>query len=224
MTTVRADDQELCLLRSYSNPRQNDHDSSKWELWEALRATSAANTYFDAHIKEDVRYVDGALKSNNPIYSVMSEADDLWDMPETLMVSIGTGEKDPSPIGGNMVDLARTLTKTLLSASDTEKFFRRSHRRMAEQGLLYRFNVPNLGKVKLHDYKAISTVIHNTQRFLGDGLIEREIGRCANSIQHEPETVNAPIPTPSPSTAAQLTSREEGEILSTGLIYHTNCH
>ncbi|KAI8236273.1 Vegetative incompatibility protein HET-E-1 [Colletotrichum sp. SAR 10_99] len=78
VATVRADDEELLLLRSYVNKQQPDVHSAKFEMWEALRATSAASTYFKEYRRGNEGYVDGAFKSNNPIFEVHHEAADLW--------------------------------------------------------------------------------------------------------------------------------------------------
>ncbi|KAI8256446.1 Vegetative incompatibility protein HET-E-1 [Colletotrichum sp. SAR11_239] len=78
VATVRADDEELLLLRSYVNKQQPDVHSAKFEMWEALRATSAASTYFKEYRRGNEGYVDGAFKSNNPIFEVHHEATDLW--------------------------------------------------------------------------------------------------------------------------------------------------
>lgn len=184
VTTVQADDQELCLLRSYENQYQPPSNLDEWELWEALRATSAANTYFKEHSRGNVRYLDGALKANNPVFQVLAEARELWDDPEVLMVSIGTGEKAPAPIQGNIIALAKTLTKTLLNTGDTEKRFRREHKSMVDDGLIYRFSVPSLGRVKMENYRAIPAVIQETGRFMGELSELTQLMACSNKIQY----------------------------------------
>ncbi|KAF7559636.1 hypothetical protein G7046_g4511 [Stylonectria norvegica] len=214
VTSVRVEDQELCLLRSYDNPQQPLPSETDWELWEALRATSAANTYFKEHRKGNSGFLDGALKSNNPIYSVMAEANELWDMPEVLMVSIGTGQKNAAPIQGNIMKLAKTLTKTLINPADTDRNFRRAHRKLAENGFLYRFNVPSLGHVKLEDYKSIPSVILETERYLTEVLMLNDVKKCSQRVREilTPEPVS--VEKPDTAKLTDLTQDEKGKKVS----------
>ncbi|CAM1511722.1 Fc.00g092350.m01.CDS01 [Cosmosporella sp. VM-42] len=183
VTTVCANNQELCLLRNYDNPYQSAPGAEEWEIWEALRATSAANTYFKHHQKGNFEYLDGAIKGNNPIYQVMMEAEELWDEPEAIMVSIGTGEKTLAPIQGNIIKLAQTLTKTLINPGDTDRKFRRDYRVMDDRDLVYRFSVPKLGHVKLEDYKSMRTVIEDTELFVREASMMDYLQRCSGKVK-----------------------------------------
>lgn len=129
-------------------------------------------------------YLDGALKANNPVYQVMMEADELWDDPAAVMVSIGTGEKTPAPIQGNIMKLARTLTKTLINPGDTDKHFRRDHKFMADNDLIYRFNVPRLGHVKLEDYRSIPAVIRDTRSHFNNTPMAETVKTCSDKIKY----------------------------------------
>lgn len=100
-------------------------------LYEALRATSAAPTYFDAFRCGSETFCDGAILVNNPTAIACHEAKLLWpDIPIEVLVSVGTGRCDPrlvgdqsqrvgatGPTGDSIFELARTL---LSSATDTE--------------------------------------------------------------------------------------------------------
>jgi calcium-independent phospholipase A2-gamma len=100
-------------------------------LYEALRATSAAPTYFDAFRCGGETFCDGAILVNNPTAIACHEAKLLWpDLPIDALVSVGTGRCDPrlvseqnqrvgptGPSGDSIFELARTL---LSSATDTE--------------------------------------------------------------------------------------------------------
>ena len=62
------------------------------EIWKALRATSAAPTFFDSIEIDGVEYVDGGFGCNNPAVAVYEEAKKLWpDRDIGCIVSIGTG-------------------------------------------------------------------------------------------------------------------------------------
>lgn len=182
VTAVRSDNQHLATLRSYTNPREAEETDS-WELWEALRATTAANTYFRAHPQDGAEYLDGALKAPNPVYQVMGEANGLWDHPDAIMISVGTGEKIPKPIKGNLMSLAKVLTKTLLDPEEADRNFQRANRRMVRNGLFYRFTVPALGHVKLEDFSSLGDVKQRTTRFLDSIPMLKYLASCADAFE-----------------------------------------
>ncbi|KAK4534532.1 hypothetical protein CDCA_CDCA02G0557 [Cyanidium caldarium] len=105
--------------------------SAHHRLYEALRATSAAPTYFDAFENGGQVFCDGALLVNNPTAIAYHEARLLWpDAPISALVSVGTGRcdvrllKEQAARRGaadghrdSIFELARTL---LSSATDTE--------------------------------------------------------------------------------------------------------
>ncbi|KAF9874662.1 ankyrin repeat protein [Colletotrichum karsti] len=161
VTTVRADDEELLLLRSYVNNQQPDTHSSQFEMWEALRATSAASTYFKEYRRQNEGYVDGAFKSNNPIFEVHHEAADLWPGRDVFLVSIGTGTKPSAPVGTNAIKLVRTMTKL---ATATEG------------------SAPGIGAVDLGNSKMIGNVAMRTDTYLRDTGTAREVASCSREM------------------------------------------
>lgn len=183
VTTVLAEHAETCLLRNYDNAYQSDGISDRFELWEALRATSAANTHFQELVKNGICYLDGAVKGNNPVYEVMMEADEVWDDPTAVMLSIGTGEKEPTPLQGDYAQHLKTYSRITVNAADTDRNFRRDYRRMADGGRMFRFDVPDGGRVKLGDYEAMLLVKQDTERFLRGIRTREEVWRCAEQIK-----------------------------------------
>jgi predicted acylesterase/phospholipase RssA len=84
-----ADVNSAVRLRSYS---------SRWEqskgctVWEAARATSAAPLYFDpiSFGVPPMKYIDGALRYNNPVRVLYDETKSEWPgRPIACVVSIG---------------------------------------------------------------------------------------------------------------------------------------
>jgi len=62
-------------------------------MWQAGRATSAAETYFPAFVLDDMVLWDGGNAVNNPAVSVYAEAVNLWgDDQDYKMLSIGCGK------------------------------------------------------------------------------------------------------------------------------------
>ncbi|KAI8227165.1 Vegetative incompatibility protein HET-E-1 [Colletotrichum sp. SAR 10_77] len=182
VATVRADDEELLLLRSYVNKQQPDVHSAKFEMWEALRATSAASTYFKEYRRGNEGYVDGAFKSNNPIFEVHHEATDLWPGRDMFLVSIGTGTKPSTPLGGHVVKLVRSMTKLATATEGSWIRFHRTHKQLAEDHRLFRFSAPGIGEVDLGNYKMIGNVAMRTETYLRDTTTSRDIARCSKEM------------------------------------------
>ena len=83
------------MFRSYSG---DGIRSSKCAIWQAVRATSAAPSFFkEMYIdnpRPGINYVDGGLGHNNPSQVALDEAGRVW--PESkhfCLVSIGTGRQ-----------------------------------------------------------------------------------------------------------------------------------
>ncbi|TDZ31377.1 Calcium-independent phospholipase A2-gamma [Colletotrichum spinosum] len=182
VTTVRAADEQLILLRTYQNTARADPYSSTFEMWEALRATSAASTYFKPHRQGTVRYLDGAFKSNNPIFEVHHEASDLWPEREVCMVSIGTGTKPNTPLGGHVVQLARSMTKLATATEGSWVRFHRTHKVLAEQNRLFRFSAPGVGIVDLGDSKKLGDVAMRTEGYLQETSTARDVAACSEEM------------------------------------------
>ncbi|KAI8292891.1 Vegetative incompatibility protein HET-E-1 [Colletotrichum sp. SAR11_240] len=183
VATVRADDEELLLLRSYVNKQQPDMHSAKFEMWEALRATSAASTYFKEYRRgNEEGYVDGAFKSNNPIFEVHHEAADLWPGRDVFLISIGTGTKPSTPLGGHVVNLVRSMTKLATATEGSWIRFHRTHKQLAEDNHLFRFSAPGIGEVDLGNYKMIGNVAMRTETYLRDTTTARDIARCSKEM------------------------------------------
>ncbi|KAK1659020.1 hypothetical protein BDP55DRAFT_733684 [Colletotrichum godetiae] len=182
VTTVQTDDNELLLLRSYETRQELDKHSKQFQLWEALRATSAATTYFKEYRRGNAGYLDGALKSNNPIFQVRQEARDQWPDREAFLISIGTGTKPSVPLRGNLIHLARTLTKLVTETEETWNRFRGSHKEMLKDSLLFRYSVPELGGVDLGNHKLMGMVRSNTERHLREAATEKYVTVCAKKM------------------------------------------
>ncbi|KAF6802449.1 ankyrin repeat protein [Colletotrichum sojae] len=182
VTTVRADDEELLLLRSYNNKQQPDTHSSSFEMWEALRATSAASTYFKEFRRGNEGYVDGAFKSNNPIFEVHHEACDLWPDRDAFLVSIGTGTKPSAPLGGHVVKLVRSMTKLATATEGSWIRFHRTHKKLAEDNRLFRFSAPGVGEVDLGNHRMIGSVAMRTETYLRETTTARDVATCSREM------------------------------------------
>ena len=84
---------ELHLMCNYGKARQGQKSPSERKVWEAVRASASAPTYFPAF--ED-KFLDGGLMANNPTLDTMTEViEDSKSAGQPLqigmVVSLGTG-------------------------------------------------------------------------------------------------------------------------------------
>eukprot|EP00210_Caulerpa_lentillifera_P000261 g254.t1 len=90
------------LFRNYEfsvNTERSEQSfgSSKYEIWQGIRASSAAPYYFDDFKLDGLHFQDGATTANNPAALAVKEARLLW--PENsidCLCSIGLGAVPPS--------------------------------------------------------------------------------------------------------------------------------
>ena len=166
---VQASDGEICLFRTYDSLRALDLDPT---IWQACRATSAATTFFDPIEigRYRQKFADGALGHNNPIHSVIDEANDHWENAAAnvqCIVSIGTGEPHSLPVGNNAWELVETLKKIATKSQDTAERFARDHSEFLSEGKYYRFNVvKGLESVGLEEHKKADAIASATNTYM----------------------------------------------------------
>lgn len=126
--------------------------SSKYKVWQAVRASSSAPGYFEEFFLDNHVHQDGGLLINNPAAIAIHEAQLLWpDEPIQCLVSIGCGKYTPafvdtSPDGLGTVgtapkgtSLRMKLTSLIESATDTE-VVHRLLQDLLPSGTYYRMN------------------------------------------------------------------------------------
>ena len=106
--------------------------SSKYKVWQAVRASSSAPGYFEEFVLDNHLHQDGGILINNPAAIAIHEAQLLWpDEPIQCLVSIGCGKYTPafvshpdgavgSPATPKGTSLRMKLTSLIESATDTE--------------------------------------------------------------------------------------------------------
>ncbi|KAI9841344.1 MAG: hypothetical protein M1837_000777 [Sclerophora amabilis] len=188
-------------------------------IWQAVRATSAALTYFEpirfGHPPES--WVDAGLGFNNPAKALLKEAEYIWRDDDDnfnrndigLFLSLGTGIPRvirPSS-GGNMSRLAKDISARLGvpvdviemmqgSVTDAERV---AHEMRSDlhRSVYHRFNVDQgLQEVELFDYESVERMTADTKEY----LIRREddINTCTRLM------VGLPLNHPSIGTAVPL--------------------
>jgi calcium-independent phospholipase A2-gamma len=93
-------------------------------VWEAIRASSAAPSYFDELLRRGDKLIDGGIIANNPTAIAIAEAKALWpDVPIDLVLSAGTGIRPRGPVENtNQPFVVSVAVSMLESATETEKY------------------------------------------------------------------------------------------------------
>ncbi|KAM4677624.1 calcium-independent phospholipase A2-gamma [Discoglossus pictus] len=97
--------------------------SCQYNLWQAIRASSAAPGYFQEYVLGNDLHQDGGLLINNPCALAVHECKSLWpNVPLQCVISLGTGRYES--VGKSNVthtSLKTKLTNVISSATDTEE-------------------------------------------------------------------------------------------------------
>ncbi|XP_029470880.1 calcium-independent phospholipase A2-gamma isoform X2 [Rhinatrema bivittatum] len=114
------------VFRNYSHlPGVKSHylGGCQYNLWQAIRASSAAPGYFQEYVLGPDLHQDGGLLMNNPCALALHECKCLWpNVPLQCVVSLGTGRFQY--MGKNNVtytSLKTKLTNVISSATNTEE-------------------------------------------------------------------------------------------------------
>ncbi|XP_051962265.1 calcium-independent phospholipase A2-gamma-like isoform X2 [Xyrauchen texanus] len=95
---------------------------SGYQLWEAVRASSAAPGYFQEFPLQGDIHQDGGLILNNPCALAVNESRLLWpNQPFQCVLSLGTGRYDNARRGpATSTSLRAKISNLICSATDTE--------------------------------------------------------------------------------------------------------
>lgn len=120
------------VFRNYCLPynfRSEYMGGIKHKVWEAVRASSSAPTYFEECKLGDLLHQDGGIMVNNPTAVAVHEARLLWPHCQIqCIVSCGTGRTDPmykenQPLDTGVSSWKSKFMKILDGATDTERKF-----------------------------------------------------------------------------------------------------
>lgn len=167
----------LGLPRILSTYDPNDRTT---RIWEALRATSAAPTFFEEMQfgTPKVTYLDGGVGFNNPCAEVDYAAKALWDNPIGVIVSVGTGLQSLSsvkkmaswlPFGlGTDISLATALAGMATSTARVDNEMRRMYNNSDTR--YYRFDVDRgLANISLEQWMKEDEMASLTEQYMQDG-------------------------------------------------------
>ena len=158
-------------------------------IWEAVRATSAAPTFFKRIIIDGEPYVDGGMGCNNPIQQVLEEAELVFpDRHVACIVSIGTGQAQtisiPEPgwfqrmLPLQVVDAIRKI------ATDCETSAQVAARRFERTpGVYFRFNVEQgMQQVGLEQWERLDEVRAHTGQYIRMAHVDPRLDAAVASI------------------------------------------
>ena len=156
-------------------------DFRECKIWEVVRATSAATTFFPSIScgRQEIEFIDAGFGHNNPAEVILHEAAELFSPGDVdCLLSIGTGLDDVISIDDTRKSIIQALSKM---ASNSQAV----HRRLADlsDDFYFRFNVTRgLEDVVLSDWEKSSKISAHTRNYLNDPSVARDIKRCARIL------------------------------------------
>ncbi|XP_053318917.1 calcium-independent phospholipase A2-gamma [Spea bombifrons] len=114
------------VFRNYNHfPGVKSHymGGCQYNLWQAIRASSAAPGYFQEYVLGNDLHQDGGLLINNPSALALHECKCLWpNVPLQCVVSLGTGRYETAgKSNATHTSLKAKITNVISSATDTEE-------------------------------------------------------------------------------------------------------
>jgi predicted acylesterase/phospholipase RssA len=169
--------QALGLPRILSTYDPNDRTT---KIWEALRATSAAPTFFEEMQfgTPKVTYLDGGVGFNNPCAEVDYAAKALWEgRPTGIIVSVGTGLQSIPSVGnvgfwlpfglGTDIALVSALAGMATSTQRVDNEMKRMYYNTSTR--YYRFDVDRgLANVSLEQWMKEDEMAALTEQYMRD--------------------------------------------------------
>lgn len=158
-------------------------------MWEAVRATSAAPLFFEPITLQASQhtFVDGALRANNPVDQVISEARFLWPGRGIgCLISLGTGVKllqRHSTQKSRLHEVLHSLADIATDANNKAREFRDTleGRELIRSKRYFRYSVPyGVGEVDLADFEEVPYMESMTLPYMVD--IDDSIEDCARSL------------------------------------------
>ncbi|XP_072553181.1 calcium-independent phospholipase A2-gamma-like [Salminus brasiliensis] len=142
---------------------------SSYQLWQAVRASSAAPGYFQEFPLHNDIHQDGGLILNNPCALAVHESRLLWpNQPFQCVLSLGTGRYDNARRGpATSTSLRAKISNLISSATDTEGVHTLLDD-LLEPNVYFRFNPMLSAEVSLDESRpgALQQLQEDTQHYL----------------------------------------------------------
>jgi len=157
-------------------------------IWEAIRATSAAPTFFDPIQIQDEMFVDGGFGCNNPVNFVYDEAREMWpDREIGCIISLGTGMprvlslQNPTLFDTRFPkNWVQVLERT---ATECDTAHQDMLRKKELRGKYFRFNVQQgLQGVSLMEWQKLGETASLTEAYLREVDVERKMNEVVAKL------------------------------------------
>ena len=176
---------------------------------EAVRATSAALTYFSPQKISNRLFADGGLMYNNPSFAIYEHYDESrftchgnLDFSNVRMINIGTGTKTDQlalsrtkervyvlPVYRKFTFLTKELIQTAVDAENVGSFMKilAQTSTTSERVIKFeRFSADNgVCWIKLDKYKALQDVEDLTRDYLNDKMVDDRLAKLGTDIAGE---------------------------------------
>ncbi|KAI0175699.1 acyl transferase/acyl hydrolase/lysophospholipase [Hypoxylon sp. FL1284] len=167
--------------RTYHSPLEEPIGGT---IKDAVLATTAAPPFFTP---AGGKYVDAALKYNNPIKQVLEEAMRQYGPSRRVkaIVSLGTGHPGvlgiPNGPGLYAKAMVRVLEKIVTNCEEQHEDWQ--ERLRGWDGLYYRFNVDyGAGDIGMEEYKRLDELDSHTDVYLKKPDIRERVGRASTLL------------------------------------------
>ena len=178
-----------------------DQHERELTIWQALRATTAAPTYFDpiALGNPETFYCDGGTGYNNPCSEVDRVAKSIWDKRTIgIVISIGTGlQKGSSPKRIKWLPNFLHVVKSLVPmATETERVHQDSYRRYDNGHTEYfRFDTHGVSDIGLEEWRKEELITIGTNKYMKQPSQIEKVKNCTEclvNLSAEPKTLEYP--------------------------------
>ncbi|SPO02541.1 uncharacterized protein DNG_05214 [Cephalotrichum gorgonifer] len=191
-TISKKDATRIHLFRSYEIDNDSEHPC---KIWEAIRATSAAPTYFEpisiGRPGMTEEFIDGGVGCNNPILVLHVEAGRVFDSTRKVacILSIGTGTKGPLMLDepgfldeiGLHRDIVKLLKRLAVTSDGAAQAMDEKYKDI--KNLYFRFSVEQgLASVKLGDWEKLVEIGVQTRAYLKSPGVDEKIDLAARAI------------------------------------------
>jgi len=168
------------------------------KIWEAVRATSAATSFFEPITIAGETFLDGATRANNPAREVWAEAVDLWKPDNDpkwrledavrCIVSIGTGMPLLRAFGTNLLSVGKSLVAIATDCEQVAEEFRREHQDLVDKHRYYRFNVlRGLEDIGIEESEKLGNIRTATRNYFVSQEAFNSIIKCSSVLKERHE-------------------------------------
>lgn len=176
-SVMSRDPKELFLFRNYTYPlgHESRYDgTAEAQLWEALRASSAAPTFFTEIRVNGELHADGAIVANNPTAVAVHESKCMYPgVPIELLLSLGNGMYQRDSLApAEEVDAKKNMGwgdvfgSIVASATSTETVHNALQDLMSDD-IYFRFNPKTVSmQIDETSAEALSMFVREAQEFI----------------------------------------------------------